>query len=70
MTQRRYIDAEGNVYAVEKSSKTGRFIVTRTNSGGNRKLAKLFAETCGRPEHVQKTLDTEAHKLGWKEVEG
>ena len=65
----KWRDPAGNVYSVEKSAKTGRFVVIRTNPGGNRKAAKQF-ETVGSAAHVQKALDNIARQVGWKEVTG
>lgn len=65
----KWRDPAGNVYSVEKSIKTGRFIVIRTNPGGNRKAAKQF-ETVGSAAHVQKVLDGIARQADWKEVTG
>lgn len=63
----KWRDQMSNVYSVEKSVKTGRFIVIRTNPGGNRKAAKQF-ETVGSASHVQKALDEYAKMCGWAEV--
>ena len=65
----KWRDLLGNIYSVEKSAKTGRFVVIRTNPGGNRKAAKQF-ETVGSAAHVQKALDNIARQVGWKEVTG
>ena len=67
LSQKKYRDAEGNTYGVEKAVKTGRFIVVRINPGGHRKQAKEI-EVCGRQEFVQGVLDREAAARGWKEV--
>ena len=64
---RKYCDAEGNTYAVERSVKTGKWIVVRINSGGNRKLAKQFPPT-GAQHASQRLLDQHANLNGWKEV--
>lgn len=64
---RKYSDAEGNTYAVERSVKTGKWIVVRINSGGNRKLAKQFPPT-GARHASQRLLDQDAQKCGWQEV--
>ena len=64
---RKYSDAEGNTYAVERSVKTGKWIVVRINSGGNRKLAKQFPPT-GAQHASQRLLDQQAVLNGWKEV--
>lgn len=64
---RKYSDAEGNTYAVERSVKTGKWIVARINSGGNRKLAKQFTPT-GAQHAGQMLLDQQAVLNGWKEV--
>lgn len=65
----KWRDPAGNVYSVEKSAKTGRFIVIRTNPGGNRKAAKQFV-TVGSAVYVQKGLDAHAKLNGWTEVAG
>jgi hypothetical protein len=40
----KYRDVDGNVYSVERSARNGRWIVIRTNSGGNRKIARRFPD--------------------------
>ena len=64
---RKYSDAEGNTDAVERSVKSGKWIVVRINSGGNRKLAKQFTPT-GAQHASQRLLDEEARKCRWWEV--
>lgn len=65
-----YRDTEGNTYAVEKSSKTGRFIVARINPGGHRKIAKQFADVSGNEAFVQRALNERATREGWREARG
>ena len=65
--ERRYADADGSVYAVERSAKTGRWIVARINPGGNRKMAKQFPAVKSQ-NAAQRLLDSGAVKMGWKEV--
>lgn len=65
----KWRDPAGNVYSVEKSVKTGRFIVIRTNPGGNRKAAKQMFPI-GTAVYVQKGLDAHAKLNGWTEVTG
>lgn len=64
---RKYSDAEGNTYAVERSLKTGKWIVVRVNAGGHRKLAKQFPAT-GTRHASQRLLDQQAFLNGWKEA--
>lgn len=64
---RKYVDEERNVYGVEKSARNGKWVVIRTNEGGNRKAAKQFA-IAGNPVAVQRLLDSVAGTNGWKEV--
>lgn len=63
---RKYQDADDNVYGVEKAS-NGRYVVIRTNSGGNRKGMKNF-DASFSAEVVQCGLDRYAAQNGWKEV--
>ena len=63
----KWRDQMGNVYSVEKSVKTGRFIVIRTNPGGNRKAAKQQFPM-GNAAYVQKGLDAHAKLNYWTEV--
>jgi hypothetical protein len=64
---RKWQDENGNVYTVEHSAKTNRFVVIRTNPGGNRKMARQIPAV-GNAAHVQKTLDEYAASSGWAEV--
>ena len=64
---RRYADDEGNTYAVERSVKTGRWIVARVNPGGNRKMAKRFPAVKSQ-NAAQRMLDAGAAEQGWKEI--
>ncbi len=50
---KRWRDENGNVYTVEHSAKTNRFVVIRTNPGGNRKAARVVPAV-GSAAHVQK----------------
>ena len=59
--------ADGNVYSVEKSIKTGKFVVIRTNPGGNRKRAKQFS-VAGTAPAVSDLLNATALQAGWEEV--
>ena len=61
----KWMAPDGNVYGVEQAS-NGRFIVVRTNPGGNRKGSREFGAS-GRPEGLQRLLDHKAEKLEWKE---
>jgi arginine repressor len=50
----KWRDENGNVYTVEKTTRNGRFVVIRTNPGGNRKMARQIpavgsAPMCRRP---------------------
>ena len=60
-------DGAGNVYTVERSARNKRFVVIRTNPGGNRKAAKVVPSV-GSAAHVQKALDKYAKMCGWTEV--
>ena len=64
---RKYKDSAGNVYGIERSFKTGLWVVIRTNAGGNRKGVKSFG--AGKPGVIQKALDDAAKVCGWMEVE-
>lgn len=66
--RKSYRDNDGNVYAVEQSVKNKRFVVIRTNDGGNHKAAKQFCDVAGNAAHVQKALDDYAKANGWTEV--
>jgi hypothetical protein len=67
ITPRRWKDPEGNVYAVEKAVRNGRFLIIRYNPGGNRKAAKQFSVVGSAPA-VQKHLDGAAVERGWVEA--
>ena len=60
-------DGAGNVYTVERSARNKRFVVIRTNPGGNRKAARAVPSV-GSAAHVQKSLDEYAKMCGWTEV--
>lgn len=62
----KWEDPAGNVYGVEQAS-NGRFVVIRTNPGGNRKRSKEFC-AAGRADAVQRQLDAGARERGWKEI--
>lgn len=62
----KWMAPDGNVYGVEQAS-NGRFIVVRTNPGGNRKGSREFGAS-GRPEALQRLLDLAASERGWKEL--
>ena len=63
---KKYKDAEGNTYGVERAS-NGMFICVRTNAGKNRKGWKNVGaqKDLGK---VQSDLDSIAQRNGWKEV--
>ena len=64
----KWRDDNGNVYTVEQSARNKRFVVIRTNLGGNRKAAKVVPSV-GSAAHVQKALDEYAKLCGcWAEV--
>jgi len=63
----KWRDENGNVYTVEKTTRNGRFVVIRTNPGGNRKAARVVPAV-GSAAHVQKKLDEYAATSGWAEV--
>lgn len=63
----KWRDEAGNVYTVEQSARNKRFVVIRTNPGGNRKAARAVPSV-GSAAHVQKSLDEYAKASGWKEV--
>ncbi|HQK25644.1 MAG TPA: hypothetical protein PK393_09010 [Synergistaceae bacterium] len=63
----KWRDENGNVYTVEKTTRNGRFVVIRTNPGGNRKAARVVPAV-GSAAHVQKKLDEYAAASGWAEV--
>ena len=63
----KWRDENGNVYTVEQSARNKRFVVIRTNPGGNRKAARAVPAV-GNAAHVQKTLDEYAAASGWAEV--
>lgn len=64
---RKWRDENGNVYTVEQSTRNKRFVVIRTNPGGNRKAARVVPAV-GSAAHVQKVLDAYAKACGWAEV--
>jgi len=64
---RKWRDADGNVYSVERAFRNGRCVVIRTNAGGHRKAVKQFSEG-GRAAGVQHLLDAHAIKNGWQEA--
>jgi len=64
---RKWRDEAGNVYGVEQATRNGRYVVIRTNEGGNRKGAKQFP-AAGSPGALQKILDSVAEKSNWAEV--
>lgn len=66
--KRKWRDKDGNVYGIEQAVRNGRFVVIRTNEGGNRKAAKQFRATVGSPAAVQRALDEAAVANGWTEV--
>ena len=66
-TSTKWRDENGNVYTVERSARNKRFVVIRTNPGGNRKAARAVPSV-GSAAHVQKTLDEYAATSGWAEV--
>ena len=63
----KWRDEAGNVYTVEQSARNKRFLVIRTNPGGNRKAARAVPSV-GSAAHVQKVLDEYAKMCGWTEV--
>ena len=63
----KWRDPEGNVYGVEKSIRTSKCVVIRTNFGGNRKGCRRIP-IAGAACAVQKLLDAVAVQEGWKEV--
>ena len=63
----KWRDENGNVYTVEQSARNKRFLVIRTNPGGNRKAARVVPAV-GSAAHVQKKLDEYAAASGWAEV--
>lgn len=65
--KRKYRDTEGNTYGIEQAVRNGRWVVIRTNEGGNRKAAKQLFPV-GNPGAVQKALDDHAKLNGWTEV--
>ena len=66
-TARLWRDKEQNVYGVEKSARTGLWIVIRTNEGGNRKGFKQIPPE-NRQDRAQLALDCHAAKAGWTEI--
>lgn len=67
MKMRKWRDENGNTYTVEKAVRNGRWIVVRTNEGGNRHGSKQFC-AAGNAAVVQRLLDETAVKSGWAEV--
>lgn len=67
-TSTKWRDENGNVYTVEQSARNKRFVVIRTNPGGNRKKARVVPAV-GSAAHVQKKLDEYAAASGWAEVD-
>ena len=67
MKLNKWRDEAGNVYTVEQSARNKRFVVIRTNPGGNRKAARAVPAV-GSAAHVQKALDEYAKMCGWTEV--
>lgn len=67
MKATKWRDPSGNVYTVERSARNKRFVVIRTNPGGNRKAARAVPSV-GSAAHVQKSLDEYAKMCGWTEV--
>lgn len=63
----KWRDVAGNVYTVEQSARNKRFVVIRTNPGGNRKAARAVPSV-GSAAHVKKALDEYAKMYGWAEV--
>ena len=62
----KWRDPAGNLYGVEKAVRNGRYVVIRTNPGGNRKAAKQFP--AGSLAFVQTGLNTQAEAGGWRAV--
>lgn len=69
IAERKYADADGNVYAVERSARNGRYVVIRTNPGGHRKVCRAFPANAHRAP-LQITLNIRAEAYGWKEAVG
>jgi len=67
--QIRYKDEKGNTYSVEQSVRNRKWVVIRTNEGGNRKAAKQFCVQ-NKQDQAQIMLDREAFSAGWTEVRG
>lgn len=65
---RKWRDDAGNVYGIEKAVRNGRWVVIRTNAGGNRKAAKHLPS--GNAVYAQRELDLHAEANGWMEVKG
>lgn len=63
----KYRDEKDNVYGVEQSARNKKWIVIRTNEGGNRKIAPQPFPT-GSDAFVQKALNEHAKQNGWTEV--
>lgn len=63
----KYRDSEGNTYGVERTLRTGKYIVVRTNAGGHRKgYGRIPA--MNHPAPLQRMLNDEAKNLGWQTV--
>lgn len=63
----KYKDKQGNVYAAERSSRNGRFIVVRINEGGNRKIYKPIYPRWSDAS-IRVALDCEAINKDWERV--
>lgn len=66
MKPRKWRDEAGNVYGIERAVRNGRWVVIRTNAGGNRKAAKHLPS--GNAVYAQRELDAHAEANGWTEV--
>ena len=67
VTRTKYRDSQGNVYGIEKTVRTGHWMVIRTNDGGHRKAVKEFGATTNHIA-LQVTLDSSALARQWKAV--
>ena len=65
---KKYRDDQGNVYRVDLSVKTGRFMVLRVNSGGHPKKSPLFPDSYPSSKRAQAALDLKAAEKGWMGV--
>ena len=63
----KYRDSQGNVYGIEKTVRTGHWMIIRTNEGGHRKAVKEFDATTNHTA-LQVTLDGSALARQWKAV--